>query len=395
MAAPPSPHAYRLLTPGPVPVPPEVLEILAQPMEHHRTPEFMAVLARVLEGLKHVFGTRERVFLQSSTGSGGMESALVNVLSPGDEVLAIVSGKFGERWAEIAEAYGARVHRLEVEWGHSVRPEQVESALKSNPRIRLVLTQACETSTGALHPIRDIATVVRAVGDALLLVDGITALGALPMPMDDWGIDALVGGSQKAFMLPTGLAFVSFSSRAWERIKTARCPRFYFDIRAERAANESGETLFSSNVPLIKALDVVLQRFEREGLPRVHQRIALLAEATRRAARELGLDVFAHTPSPSLTALTVPPNVDGQKLRAEMEKKHHVVVMGGQDRLKGKIIRIGHMGYIRDEDCLAGVDALGRSLMTLSPATHNERARAAAHGAASAYLTTMSGAKTP
>lgn len=369
------------MTPGPVPVPQNVLDILAQQMEHHRTPEFMSVLARVWERLKGVFGTRERVFLLTSTGSGGMEAALVNVLSPGDEVLAIVSGKFGERWAEMAQVYGAHVHRLDIEWGKAVRPEQVEATLRSHPNIRIVMTQACETSTGVLHPVQEIAAIVRRTG-ALLLVDGITALGALPMPMDAWGIDALVGGSQKAFMLPTGLSLVSFSARAWERIETAQCPRFYFDIRAERDANENGETFFSSNVPLIKALDAVLHDFERLGQARVHARIATLSNATQAAARALGLTSFAQSPSPSLSALALPPNIDGQKLRAEMEKVHRVIVMGGQDRLKGKIIRIGHMGFIRDEDCMATVTALGRTLMHIRPDLFSDTQVAAAEQAA-------------
>lgn len=373
---------YTLMTPGPVPVPPEILDILSQPIEHHRTPEFTIVLKRVLERLKQVFATRENVFLHTSTGSGGMESALINVLSPGDDVLAIVSGKFGERWANMAEAYGANVQRLNVEWGHAVRPEQVESALRARPSLRIVLTQACETSTGVLHPIREIAAVTRK-SEALLLVDGITALGALPMPMDDWGIDALVGGSQKAFMLPTGLSFVAFSKRAWKRIETAKCPRYYFDIRTERDANLNGETLFSSNVPLIKALDVVLTRFESEGMDKIHARIASLAAATQAAAKELGLCSFALSPSPTLSALALPLGVDGQKLRDEMERTHRVIVMGGQDKLKGKIIRIGHMGYIRDQDCMAAIEALGRSLITLQPSSVSEPTLTAALAAAS------------
>ncbi len=374
------------MTPGPVPVPPDVLNTLAEPMEHHRTPEFRAVFQRVMARLKDVFATGQNVFMHTSTGSGGMESALVNVLSPGDEVLAVVSGKFGERWAEMAEAYGARVHRLEIEWGHSVRPEQIERGLRERPGTRIVLTQACETSTGALHPIREIAAVTRS-SEALLLVDGITALGAMPLPMDEWGVDALVGGSQKAFMLPTGLAFVAFSARAWERVERARCPRFYFDIRAERDANSNGETLFSSNVPLIKALDVVLERFARQGMDAVHARIARLALATRAAARELGLRGFAPQPSPSLSALALPSSVDGQALRSEMEKTYRVTVMGGQDRLKGKIVRIGHMGDIRDEDELTMIDALGRALMACGPAPSlDEHRLGAALDAASAVL---------
>lgn len=363
---------YILMTPGPVPVPPEVLEVLAQPMEHHRTPEFEAVFARCLSRLQSVFETKERVYMHTSTGSGAMESAIVNTLCPGDEVLAVVSGKFGERWAEMAETYGGRVHRLNVEWGEAVRVEQIEAELRARPGTKLVLCQACETSTAVLHPIRQIAAVV-ARTEALLLVDGITALGALPMPMDEWHIDVLLGGSQKAFMLPTGLSFISFSQKAWQRVERATCPRFYFDIRSEREANERGETLFSSNVPLVKALDVVLERVHREGgMPAIHRRIARLAEATRAAGEELGLPSYAKHPSPSLTALALPAGMDGQKVRAEMEKSFRVTVMGGQDKLKGKIIRIGHMGWIRDDDLMRTIEVLGRTLSNLYPEKFTE-----------------------
>lgn len=362
---------YTLMTPGPVPVPVEVLKILAQPMEHHRTPEFAAVLDRVLKRLKAVFGTQERAFILTSTGSGGLECALVNVLSPGDEVLAIVSGKFGERWAEMAQTYGAVVQRIDVEWGHAVEASQVKAALAKNPNIKIVLCQACETSTGVLHPIKEIAAITKQT-EALLLVDGITALGAMPMPMDEWGIDCVVGGSQKAFMLPTGLSLVSFSKRAWERIEKAKCPRFYFDIRAEREANERGETLFSTPVPLVKALDFILEKVEREGLASIMARIEKVAAATRGAASELGLTNFAKSPSPTLTAILLPTDIDGQKVRSEMEKKHRVTVMGGQDQLKGRVIRIGHMGAIKNEDVIVTVQAFGAVLNSMKPDTFTQ-----------------------
>ncbi len=353
---------YILMTPGPVPVPPAVLDILAQPMEHHRTPEFEAVFLRTLERLKSVFETTERVYLHTSTGSGGMESALVNTLSPGDEVLAIVSGKFGERWADMAEAFGAQVTRLNVEWGQAVNPDQVAATLAARPSTKLVLCQACETSTGVLHPVRELAAVI-APTEALFLVDGITALGAMPLPMDEWQLDVVVGGSQKAFMLPTGLSFISFSKKAWRRVETAKCPRFYFDIRSERAANERGETLFSSNVLLIKALDVVLDHVAQEGgMTSIHKRIANLASATVAACEELNLSPYPARPSPSLSAISLPADVDGQKLRSHMEKQDGIVVMGGQDKLKGKIIRIGHMGYITDDDMVKTIGSLAHGL---------------------------------
>lgn len=362
---------YTLMTPGPVPLPPEVLDVLARPMEHHRTPEFVTLFGRVLGNLKKIFMTDEPVFIHTSTGSGGMESALVNCLSPGDKVIAIVSGKFGERWAEMAETFGAQVIRIDVPWGKAVRVEDVQAALQKHSDAVAVLCQASETSTTVLHPIREIARLT-ASHQALFMVDAITALGALPIPMDDWGIDVMVGGSQKAFMLPTGLSFISFSKKAWARVETAKCPRYYFDIRKERAANEAGESGFSSAVTHIRALDLVLEIFLRQGLHRVHERIQALSEATLAAAHEMGLEIFAEVPSPSVTAIQMPTGIDGQKVRADMEKNSLVVVMGGQDQLKGKIIRIGNMGAIRDEDLTLTMEALATSLNRVKPGLISE-----------------------
>jgi len=359
------------MTPGPVPIPEEVLANLAQPMEHHRTPEFIALWNRVLANLKRVFATEENVYIHTSTGSGGMESALVNTLSPGDRVIAVVSGKFGERWADMAETFGARVTRIDVPWGSAVRVADVDAALKAHPDAKAVLCQACETSTGVLHPIRELARLVSAT-PALFIVDAITALGALPLPMDEWRIDVLVAGSQKAFMLPTGLAFISFSKKAWQAVEAAKCPRFYFDIRKEKAANANGESYFSSAVTHVRALDLVLNIFLTQGMDRVCDRIQTLAKATLIAAREMGLEVFPEAPSPSISALLVPAGIDGQKVRAEMEKNDAVIVMGGQDQLKGKIIRIGHMGAIRDEDLLRTLKSLAQTLNRLKPGTIGE-----------------------
>ena len=377
------------MTPGPVPVPPEVLEVLALPMEHHRTPEFVALFGRVLMQLKQVFVTNEAAFIHTSTGSGAMESALVNILSPGDHVLAIVSGKFGERWAEMAEVFGAKVTRLNVPWGQAVDVNQVEEALKQAPDLKAVLCQACETSTAVLHPVQNLARVISG-HKAVFVVDAITALGALPMPMDQWGIDIMIGGSQKAFMLPTGLSFISFSKKAWALTEKAKCPKYYFDIRREKKANDAGESYFSTSVTHIRALERVLEIFLKTGMDKVHARISALAEATAVGARDLGLKIYAQTPSPSLTALVMPEGVDGQKVREDMEKSQHVVVMGGQDQLKGKIIRIGHMGAISDDDLLKTLAALASSINKLKPNSISPAQIANAAKSAAAIL-----AKTP
>lgn len=352
---------YTLMTPGPVPAPQKVLEILGLPMEHHRTPEFVTVLGRTLQNLKKFFQTEQDVFIHTSTGSGAMESAIVNVLSPGDAVLCVVTGKFGERWADMAEAYGANVTRLEVPWGRVVDIRAIESHLHAHPETKAVLTQGCETSTGVLHPIREIAKLT-AQSHALLLVDGITALGAMPMPMDEWGIDVLIGGSQKAFMLPTGLSFISLSAKAWRAAETATMPRFYFDLRRERDANRGGESYFSSAVTHVRALDWVLQSCLEIGIDKLYRRIQGLSLATQEAVRIMGLEIFSEVPSPSVTAIAVPDGIDGQKLRGNIEKIDHVVMMGGQDQLKGKILRMGNMGAISDRDLVHTLRSIAAGL---------------------------------
>lgn len=356
-----------LLTPGPVPVPPEVLDILAAPMEHHRTPNFEKVFARVRENLKIVFGTKQPVFIHASTGSGAMESAIVNCLNRGDEVLSIVSGKFGERWADMAEVFGLKVQRLNVTWGEAVKPSDVEKILASNKSIRAVLTQACETSTAVLHPIAELAKITSKT-EALLIVDGITAVGALPLPMDELGIDVLIAGSQKAFMLPTGISFIALSERAWARAKTGNLPRYYFDLRKEKEANDKGESYFSTAVTHIRALDVVLEWVQKRGTDFLYKRIGSLAKATREAGKALGLPVFSKSPSPSLTALVLPEGVDGQKVRAAIESKYGVTLMGGQDQLKGKILRIGHMGYISNDEMVTAFESIAHAINDAKPA---------------------------
>lgn len=356
------PEDYSLLAPGPVNLHPEVRKALALPMIHHRTPEFDKILKKVLNGMKEIFQTQQDVYLLTATGSGGMEALLVNVLSPGDKVIAIVSGKFGERWAEMAKVFGAEVLTIDVPCGNAVNPSDVEKLLKQHPDTRAVLCQACETSTAVAHPIEEIAKIISQYDNTLFLVDAITALGAYDIPMDSWNIDGLVAGSQKAFMLPTGMAFVSFSEKAWKFIDQARSPRFYFDVRKEKKANSAGETFFSSNVALIRALDVVLDLIHQQGLKKLFHDIHRRAEFTRHFATKLGFALYAKSPSDSVTALLVPPQMDGQKIRLHLEQVHNITIMGGQDQAKGKIIRIGHMGSIQDHEMVRLIECLGRTL---------------------------------
>lgn len=353
------------MTPGPVPVPSTVLKKLALPMIHHRTPEFEEILTRALAELKTVFRTKLPVMILTSTGSGAMEAAIVNTLSPGDEVLCVDSGKFGERWAQIAESYGVQVHRHKIPWGEALKPKEIEKILRQCPSIKAVLTQVCETSTATLHPIEELAQTLRQFPHCLFMVDAITAIGATPLAMDDWGLDVVVAGSQKAFMLPTGISFITLSEKAWKAQQSARCPRFYWDLKREREANEKNQTYFSSAVGLIRALEEVLGQFQGSGLNKSIRRCEKLAQATRLTSGLLGLEVFSQSPAPSVTALTVPANINGEKLRDHLESQYAISVMGGQDQLKGKVIRIGHLGAISDQDMLATIKALGLSLRDL------------------------------
>lgn len=348
-------------------------------MIHHRTPEFESTLRSVSAKLKQAFDTTQPVFMQASTGSGGMESAIVNTLSPGDEILCVVSGKFGERWADIAKAYGIKTHILEVPWGEAVDPQKVAAFLDANTQIKAVLTQACETSTATVHPIRQLAEIVKTRSQTLLLVDAITAACAMPLEMDKWGLDVVVGGSQKAFQLPTGLSFIALSQKAWQFNKNAKCPKYYWDLQPEQKALAKGETHFSSVVPLVRALDVALDFFIGEEKLKTLRRIERLAKTTREIGECYGLKVYSKSPSPSVTALLTPAGVDSQKLRDHIEREYNMTLMGGQEQLKGKILRIGHIGYITNEDMLAFAEILYLALRDFKvdsiDKTHLERAK--------------------
>lgn len=304
-----------------------------------------------------------------------MEALLTNCMAPGEKVLAIDSGKFGERWADMVQVFGGELLRLKVPWGQAVSPTEVQEKLKADPTIKIVLCQACETSTGVRHPIEELGKIIRQFPEVLFLVDGITALGAFALPMDAWNIDGLVGGSQKAFMLPTGLSLVSFSKKAWARIEKNPLPRYYFDLRREKAANLKGETFFSSNVTLIRALDFVLKLIDQEGLDQHFARIQARSDFTLKFSKELGLENYSQSSSPSLTALKVPEGIDSQELRSKLEKDHFITVMGGQDQLKGKIIRIGHMGQISSQQMIDLMLKIAQTLTSMSVKTSLDLAK--------------------
>lgn len=350
-----------LLAPGPTPVPNEVIRAMDETMIHHRTPQFSKAFAEAREGLKGLFGTKNDVLILASSGTAAMEAAVSNLFSPGEKVLVINGGKFGERWLQISQAYGLEVIQLKVEWGKAVKPEVVEKHLKVYPDIQGVLIQASETSTTTLHPVREIAQITR--NGPLFVVDGVTAVGVLPVPMDDWGIDVLVTGSQKALMLPPGLGFIALSDRAWARSEKAKLPRFYLDLRLERKNQQKMTTAFTPAVSLIFGLRASLQMMQEEGLERVYARHERLARATRAAAEALGLNLLApDNPSPAATGILLPGGMDGEKLLEYLRDRMGITFAEGQDQLKGKIIRIAHVGYIGAFDVLVAIGALEMAL---------------------------------
>jgi len=352
-----------LFTPGPAPVPPEVLLEMARPIIHHRTPEFSAVLAQARERLKPLFGTRQEVILLAASGTGAMEAAVTNLLEPGEQAIFVNGGKFGERWGKLLAAHGMAGYEVRVEWGRAVRPEQVEEALRANPAARAVLVQASETSTCALHPVPEIARLTRE-RDVMLIVDGITSVGVFEQRMDEWGIDALVTGSQKALMLPPGLAMVALSERALERAQRSRTPRFYFDlVRELKAQRDENTTAWTAAVSLVFGLNKALEMIHAEGLAQVFRRHRVMAEAARAAAPALGLGLLApDNPAPGVTGILTPPGLDGGKVVRYMRDALGVSVQGGQDQMKGKLVRIGHMGYLAPFDMLIAVAALEQAL---------------------------------
>jgi serine---pyruvate transaminase len=351
-----------LFTPGPAPVPPEVLLEMARPVIHHRTREFSAVLDNARQQLKPLFGTRQEIILLASSGTGAMEAAVTNLLSPGQHAVFVNGGKFGERWGKLIAAHGGVAHEIKVEWGRSVTAQQVEAVLLANPDARVVFVQASETSTGALHPIAEIGEITGR-RDALLVVDGITSVGVFEQKMDQWGIDALVTGSQKALMLPPGLAMVALSDRALERARENGAPRYYFDLRRElKAQRDEHTTAFTPAVALVFGLNKALEMIHAETLPRVFRRQQVMAEATRAAAVSLGLRLLADNPTPGVTAILAPEGIDSGKVVRFMGDELGVAIQGGQDHLKSRLIRIGHMGYLTPFDMLSAVSALEMGL---------------------------------
>jgi len=345
-----------LLAPGPTPVPSDVLLAMAAPIIHHRSPDFLPVLDSAKKGLQWLYQTKNDVLILCSTGTGGMVGAVNNFFNKGDKVLVINGGKFGERWTKICQAYDLKVEEVTVEWGYAVKPAIVKEKLKKHKDIKGVFVQASETSTGVYHDIQALASIVKKHEDTLFIVDAISALVAHDLRTDEWGIDIMIGGSQKGVMLPPGIAFVSVSEKAWAKAKTSKLPKFYFNFMKERENLAKNQTNFTSPVALIIGLNESLKMLHAEGLKNVFKRHERLANATRKAVRAIGLELYAkESPSNSVTAIMTPSGIDGQAVYKNLREKYGITAAGGQGKAKGKIFRIAHLGYSDRFDIITAI----------------------------------------
>ncbi|MBI4335781.1 MAG: alanine--glyoxylate aminotransferase family protein [Candidatus Omnitrophica bacterium] len=347
-----------LLTPGPTPVPPEALLAMARPIIHHRTPQFQQVMKEVQEGLRYAFQTKGEVLIFTSSGTGAMEGAVSNLLSPGDKAITVQGGKFGERWTEICRAYGVEAVAIDVEWGKAVDPKEIEKALSKHRDAKAVYTTLCETSTGVVTDIKAVAQIT-ARTDAVLVVDAISGLGAVGCETDEWGIDVVVAGSQKGLMIPPGLAFASLSQKAWKLVEKSKCPKYYFDFKAAKKAIEKTDTPFTPALTLVIGLNEALKMIKQETLEKIMSRHMTMAKALREAATALGLELYSKTASSdAVTAVKVPQGIDGEKLVKTMRDEYGVGIAGGQAELKGKVFRIASMGYMNQFDIVVSISCL-------------------------------------
>ncbi|NPA13359.1 MAG: alanine--glyoxylate aminotransferase family protein [Aquificae bacterium] len=339
----------RLFTPGPVPLPPQVIKALGQQIIHHRTPEFTKIFFQVREKLQKLLQTDRDVILFSSSGTGGMEASILNFFSTGDKVLVINAGKFGQRWRDLGKTFGLNVIDYQIPWGETYDREKVESIAKENPDLKGILVQQSETSTTTYHDINFLSKVASSLDDCLLVVDGITSVGVYEVYPEKDGIDILVSGSQKAFMLPPGLSILYYSEKAERRLPKSNIPKYYFDVEKETKKQREGQTAYTPAISLIIALNESLSMMLDEGIPQLAKRHSILAEATREAVKEIGLQLLSKSPSNSATGVYTPEGIDGNQLRKTLLDLGFRVA-GGQDHLKGKILRLAHMGYFDFND---------------------------------------------
>jgi aspartate aminotransferase-like enzyme len=353
--------SQNLRTPGPTPLPPQVREAQARDMINHRGPQFAAILRECVDGLKWAFQTQYDLVILTTSGTGGLESLVANTLSPGQRLLVASMGNFGERMGKIARAFGVDVTEIDFPSGRAVEPEVIADRLHAEPAIDTVFVTHNETSTGVLNPLREIARVVRQTRpEALLLVDGISSVGSVPVEPEAWGCDVIVAGSQKGWMVPPGLAFVSISPRAWERQARSTLPKFYFDWQLAKRSAEKGETPWTPAVSLFYALQAGLRLMREEGLQQIFERHQRLAQYVREGLADLDIELFADPAfaSPTVTTACVPIGVNARALLQTLEERHGVVLAGGQAELEGKIFRIGHMGWVQQDELAAVLRAL-------------------------------------
>lgn len=361
-------NKLMLMIPGPTPVPEQVLLALAKHPIGHRSGEFSQIMGEVTENLKWLHQTQNDVLTLTVSGTGAMEAGIINFLSPGDRVVVGCNGKFGDRWAELCAAFGLDVEKITAEWGKPLDTEQFREKLVADTekQIKAVIITHSETSTGVLNDLETVNRHVKEHGEALMIVDAVTSLGAVNLPIDDWGIDVVASGSQKGYMIPPGLGFVAVSPKAWDAYKTAKLPRFYLDLGAYRKSAAKNSNPFTPPVNLVIALQVALRMMKAEGLDSIFARHQRLMNATREAVRALSLPLFApdEAASPAITAVA-PVSVEAEQIRGVMKKHFDIALAGGQDHLKGKIFRIGHLGFVSDRDILAAIGALEATLREL------------------------------
>lgn len=353
-----------LFTPGPTPIPPEALLAMAQPIDYHRSEDTVALIKDVLKKLKHIFQTENDVLFLTSSGTGGMEGAVANLLSRGDKVIVIRSGKFGERWADICTAFGVEVIPIDVTYGNAVEPRAVETLLTEHPDIKAVFATLCETSTGVLHDIEALAHLTQ-VRPTLLVVDAVSGLGADDLQMDNWGVDVVVSCAQKGLMTPPGLAVVALNQRAWDAVERSDLPKYYFDFRKAYEAGLQGSVPYTPAVTLLTALQCALDRICEEGIRNTIDRHSRLATATRSAVKALGLALFATSPANTVTSIRLPEEVDGKAFINLMLDKYGITYAGGQSQLSGKIVRIAHLGWMNEGDVIVAISAFERGLVEI------------------------------
>jgi len=357
---------HMLMIPGPTPVPAKVLKALGTHPIGHRSGDFSKIIAEINDNLKWLHQTKNEVLSLNVSGTGAMEAGMINFLSPGDRVLVGVNGKFGDRWAQICEVFGIKTERITSDWGTPLNPEEFKTKLEAdtNKEIKAVVITHSETSAGVLNDLETINKYVKAHGEALIIVDAVTSLGAYNVPVDDWDLDVVASGSQKGYMIPPGLGFISVSDKAWKAYETSKFPRFYMDLGKYKKANAKNSTPFTPPINLMFGLQTALQMMRREGLENIFARHQRLTNATRAAAIAMGLNLLAPDDAAS-TAVTAIRTDDAEAIRSTMSKKYDIALAGGQDHLKGKIFRVGHLGFISDRDVIMTIGCLEAALTEL------------------------------